>query len=220
VLAYLTAYDVHRAKAIGRCAPTTGITPFQALVEQVMTQEPYASAKRVFWIVDNCSSHRGDTAIERLAEAFPTAIMVHTPIHASWINQVEIYYSIVQRKALTPNDFTDLAEVENRLAAFEQRFQRHRDPLRLDIHRRRPRRPTRPHRPTCGSRSTRIVDYPGGRLTTDELAAVTTRRLAPSCAGWPAEPGCRPLTDSAFWVAAERLGAGGGGHGTTTSRAR
>ena len=121
-LAYLTAYDVHRAKVIGRCEATTGITPFMALVAQVMTQEPYASAKRVFWIVDNGSSHRGDTAIERLAETFPTAVMVHTPIHASWINQVEIYYSIVQRKVLTPNDFTDLAEVESRLAAFERRF--------------------------------------------------------------------------------------------------
>ena len=121
-LAYLTAYDVHRAHVIGRCEPTTGITPFMALVEQVMTQEPYASAKRVFWVVDNGSSHRGDTAAQRLADAFPTAVMVHTPIHASWLNQVEIYYSIVQRKALSPNDFTDLAEVENRLAAFERRF--------------------------------------------------------------------------------------------------
>ncbi len=121
-LAYLTAYDVHRGKVIGRCAPTTGIAPFMALVAQVMTQEPYASAKRVFWIVDNGSSHRGDSAIERLAQTFRTAVMVHTPIHASWVNQVEIYYSIVQRKALSPNDFTDLTEVESRLAAFEQRF--------------------------------------------------------------------------------------------------
>jgi hypothetical protein len=121
-LAYLTAYDVHRGKVIGRCEATTGITPFMALVTQVMTQEPYASARRVFWIVDNGSSHRGDTAAHRLTEAFPTAIMVHTPVHASWVNQVEIYYSIVQRKVVTPNDFTDVTEVENRLAAFEQRF--------------------------------------------------------------------------------------------------
>ena len=89
-LAYLTAYDVHRAHVIGRCEPTTGIAPFMALVAQVMTQEPYASAKRVFWVVDNGSSHRGDTAAQRLADAFPTAVMVHTPIHASWLNQVEI----------------------------------------------------------------------------------------------------------------------------------
>jgi len=86
----LTAYDVHRAHIIGRCAPTTGITPFTALVAQVMTQQPYASARRAFWVVDNGSSHRGDTAAQRLADASPTAVMVHTPIHASWLNQVEI----------------------------------------------------------------------------------------------------------------------------------
>jgi hypothetical protein len=93
-----------------------------ALAEQVMTQKPYASAKRVFWVVDNGSSHRGQAAINRLAARFPNAVMVHTPVHASWLNQVEIYFSAVQRKVVTPNDFTDLAEVEQRLAQFEQRY--------------------------------------------------------------------------------------------------
>jgi transposase len=121
-LAYLAAYDVHRARVFGRCAPTTGIAPFMALVEQVMTSEPYASAKRVFWIVDNGSSHRGQAAIDRLTRRFPNAVLVHTPVHASWVNQVEIYFSVVQRKVVSPNDFTDLAEVEQRLAGFEQRY--------------------------------------------------------------------------------------------------
>jgi hypothetical protein len=103
-LAYMAAYDVHQAQVFGRCAPTTGIAPFMALVEQVMTTEPYASAKRVFWVVDNGSSHRGQAAIDRLARRFPNAVMVHTPIHASWVNQIEIYFSVLQRKALSPND--------------------------------------------------------------------------------------------------------------------
>jgi transposase len=121
-LAYLAAYDVHRARVFGRCAASTGIAPFMALVEQVMTAEPYASAKRVFWVVDNGSSHRGRAAIDRLARRFPNAVMVHTPVHASWLNQVEVYFSVVQRKVVSPNDFTDLAEVEQRLAGFEQRY--------------------------------------------------------------------------------------------------
>lgn len=121
-LAYLAAYDVHRAKIYGRCDPTTGIEPFTALVEQVMTQEPYASADRVFWVVDNGSSHRGQRAMDRLAEKFPNAVMVHTPVHASWLNQVEVYFSIIQRKALSPNDFTDLDVVEQRLSRFEIRY--------------------------------------------------------------------------------------------------
>ncbi|MER7836915.1 helix-turn-helix domain-containing protein [Streptomyces sp. NPDC096040] len=78
-LAYLAAYDVHQARALGRCEPRTGIEPFMSLVIQVMTQEPYASARRVFRVVDNGSSHRGKRAADRLTAAFPNAVMVHPP---------------------------------------------------------------------------------------------------------------------------------------------
>ncbi len=121
-LAYLAAWDVRRGGIIGRCDTTTGIGPFGRLVDQVMRQEPYRSAPRVFWIVDNGSSHRGETAARRLQERHPNLILVHLPTHASWLNQVEIYFSIVQRKVLTPNDFPDLAAVEQRLLAFERLY--------------------------------------------------------------------------------------------------
>jgi Homeodomain-like domain/DDE superfamily endonuclease len=121
-LAYLAAYDVHRARVFSHCSAKTGIVPFMTLVEQVMTQEPYASAQRVFWVVDNGSSHRGQAAVDRLTRRFPNAVMVHTPVHASWLNQVEIFFSIVQRKVVTPNDFTSLDQVEDRLTAFERRY--------------------------------------------------------------------------------------------------
>jgi transposase len=121
-LAYLAAWDVHRGQVIGRCEPTTGIAPFSRLVKQVMTAEPYASADRVFWIVDNGSSHRGAASIKRMTKAWPNAHLIHLPIHASWLDQAEIYFSVVQRKALTPNDFTSLAQIRDRLAAFETRY--------------------------------------------------------------------------------------------------
>jgi DDE superfamily endonuclease len=121
-LAYLAAWDVHRAQVIGRCEHTTGIAPFSRLVQQVMTAEPYASADRVFWIVDNGSSHRGAASIQRMTKAWPNAHLIHLPAHASWLDQAEIYFSVVQRKALTPNDFTDLAQIRSRLAAFEVRY--------------------------------------------------------------------------------------------------
>jgi DDE superfamily endonuclease len=89
-LAYLVAWDVHHARIISRCEDTTGIAPFARLVDQVMAAEPYASARRVFWVVDNGSSHRGDTAVKRLRDAHPTARMVHLPVHASWLNQVSV----------------------------------------------------------------------------------------------------------------------------------
>lgn len=121
-LAYLAAWDVHRAQVTGRCEPTTGIAPFSRLAEQVMTSEPYASADRVFWITDNGSSHRGAASVKRMAKAWPKAHLIHLPRHASWLDQAEIYFSVVQRKALTPNDFTSLNQIRDRLAAFETRY--------------------------------------------------------------------------------------------------
>lgn len=92
-LVYLAAWDVHHAKLFGRCEPRSGIDAFDRLVEQVMTTEPYASARRVFWIVDNGTSHRGQPSIDRLEHRWPTLRLIHLPTHASWLNQVEIYFS-------------------------------------------------------------------------------------------------------------------------------
>ena len=121
-LAYFAAYDVHQARVLGRCEPTTGIAPFSHLVDQVMTSEPYAGARRVFWIVDNGASHRNWAAAARMNDAFPNAHMIHLPVHASWLNQMEIYFSAVQRKALTPDDFHDLDEVAERLLSFQHHY--------------------------------------------------------------------------------------------------
>jgi DDE superfamily endonuclease len=122
-LAYMAAWDVHRAKIMGRCEPTTGIEPFRRLVAQVMSTEPYVSARRVFWVADNGSSHRGKAAAARLNNDWPNATLVSLPVHASWLNQVEIYFSVIQRKVLTPNDFAELAEVQQRLLDFERRYE-------------------------------------------------------------------------------------------------
>jgi hypothetical protein len=121
-LAYLAAYDVHRARVFGRCEPSTGIKPFTALVDQVMATEPYASAKRVFWVVDSGASHRNWAAADRLASAYPNAQMVHLPVHASWLNQVEVYFSVLQRKLLTPDDFEGLDELADQILAFERHY--------------------------------------------------------------------------------------------------
>lgn len=121
-LAYMGAYDVHRAQLIGTVADKTGIVPFMDLVDKVMTTEPYASARRVFWVVDNGSSHNGRRSIDRMTEAWPTAQLVHLPIHASWLNQIEVVFSIIQRKVIKPADFADLAALGDRLARFANRY--------------------------------------------------------------------------------------------------
>jgi len=138
-LCYLAAWDARRAKIFDRCAPKDGIEPFDQLVDQFMSQHPYANAQRVFMVVDNGSAHRGKRSIDRLRGAWPNLVVVHTPVHASWLNQGEIYFSVVQRKVVQPNDFSDLGEPEQRLLAFGRRYEQIAAPFqwkftRQDLH--------------------------------------------------------------------------------------
>jgi DDE superfamily endonuclease len=121
-LAYLAAWDVHRANLFHRVEAKTGKEPFDRLVDEVMTAEPYASARTVFWIVDNGSSHAGQASIDRLQGSYDNLRLIHLPIHASWLNQIELYFSIVQRKALTPNDFDSLDALTERLLRFGDHY--------------------------------------------------------------------------------------------------
>lgn len=129
-LAYLAALDVGSGQVFGRIDATTGIVPFGKLVDQVMQLPPYADADRVFWIVDGGSSHHPSTSPARLQHAYPNIIVVHTPTHASWLNQIELYFSIVQRKVLTPMDLPDRTAVAQRILNFQERYDRTAKPFR------------------------------------------------------------------------------------------
>ena len=119
-LQYLAAWDVQEGLVLGRCEARTGLAPFGRLVQQVMSRPEYGQAPRAFWVVDNGSSHRGAAAVKRLSQAYANAILVHTPVNASWLNQVEVYFSLLQRKVLTPNDSANLPELELRIRLYEE----------------------------------------------------------------------------------------------------
>ena len=126
-LQHLAAWDVRQGRVLGRCEPKTGIEPFGRLVQQVMDASEYRwpGGRRdvrthVFWVVDNGSSHRGEASVTRVRRAYPNAVLVHLPVHASWLNQVEVYFALLQRKVLTPNDSTDLQDLELRIKLYEE----------------------------------------------------------------------------------------------------
>lgn len=134
--AYLAGLDVHRMKLFGRCEQRTGIAPFRRLVDSVMGELPYREARRVFWIVDNGSSHRGERCIERYSKSHPKVVIVHTPTHASWLNQIEIYFSILQRKVLTPSDSSSLASLADRILCFQAHYETIAQPFKWTFTRR------------------------------------------------------------------------------------
>ena len=122
-VAYHAAWDVFQGRVFGRVAPNTCIATFNRLVDLVMTQVPYQTAGRVFWIVDGGSAHHRNTFPTRLSDMHANAVAVSLPVHASWLNQIEIYFSIVQRKVLTPLDVSDKETLTRRLLDFQDYYQ-------------------------------------------------------------------------------------------------
>ena len=150
VCAYIAAWDVHRARLFGDVVAKISIVAFDALVAQVTAREPYRSARRVFWIVDGGTIHRGQRAADRLQTRFDNLTLVHLPTHASWMNQIEIYFSILQRKALTPAHFSSQDAVAERILGFQQHYQQIASPFewkftRHDLNRLLARSPTPAH---------------------------------------------------------------------------
>lgn len=138
--AYLAAWDVHRARLFGHVADRATIETFDAFVAEVMGVEPYRSARRVFWIVDNGTIHRGQRSVERLEKQWANLKLVHLPVHASWLNQIEIYFSVLARKALTPDHFASRAQLVDRILGFQAHYETIAKPFdwkftRKDLHR-------------------------------------------------------------------------------------
>jgi transposase len=128
-LALLACLDVHDGRVFASTPGTTGIAPFMDLMGEVMARPEYKNAPRVFVIVDNGSDHRGKAAADRLRRAHPNAVMIHTPVHASWLNQVEIFFSVIQKKVVSPNNFNSLEKLSETLLAFVDRYNRTAEPF-------------------------------------------------------------------------------------------
>jgi len=122
-VAYHAAWDVFRGQVFGRVAPNTCIATFNQLVDLVMTQEPYQSSARTFWIVDGGCAHHPNTFPARLQGMYPNTVAVSLPTHSSWLNQIEIFFSIVQRKVLTPMDVANAEILTERLLGFQDYYQ-------------------------------------------------------------------------------------------------
>jgi len=121
-VAYHAALDVFRGKIFGQVVNTTSIATFNQLLDQVMGQEPYQSDDRVFWLVDGGCAHPRSTFPTRLKSLYPNALAVLLPVHSSWLNQIELYFSIVQRKVLTPLDVADATALTRRLLNFQDYY--------------------------------------------------------------------------------------------------
>ncbi len=117
-LNFLALWDVHQARAFGRCYGRRGRAEVEAFLDEALAHPPYDSARTIHLILDNCSSQHPSTFPDWVTQHHHRVKLHYLPTHASWLNQVEIFFSIVQRKVLTPNNFRDLELLTERLLEF------------------------------------------------------------------------------------------------------
>jgi hypothetical protein len=127
---YQAFLNVFTGKVYGEVHPSNGIETFERTLGHCLQSALCREAKRVFLIVDNGSSHHPSTSPVRIQTQYPQVTVVHLPTHSSWLNQVELYFSIVHRKALTPADFPNVAALEARLYQFQYAYNQRAEPFR------------------------------------------------------------------------------------------
>jgi hypothetical protein len=116
----LGAFDTRSGKVWGEIAPRKRQVEFLALLEQMDADLPDTVTK-VYVILDNVRMHTGKQVVAWLAK-HPRFAWVHPPVHCSWMNQIEQWFSILVRKRLRIADFSSKAHLRERLEAFIQEW--------------------------------------------------------------------------------------------------
>lgn len=110
------AFDTRSGKVFGICHKRKRQVEVIELLSQIDQRTP-GSVRRIYIVCDNVSIHRG-ALVQAWLKKHPRFRMQFTPVHCSWMNQIEQWFSILQRKRLTIPNFADLEALERAVLTF------------------------------------------------------------------------------------------------------
>jgi len=113
------ALEVHAGEVTGMASKTRNRFDFVRFLDQV--EEEIPPGKQVIAILDNLSTHKTDE-VERWLDAHPRWRFQFTPKHASWLNQVEIFFSILQRRVIKHGIFDSEQDLATQMLAFVEHY--------------------------------------------------------------------------------------------------
>lgn len=121
------AIDTRTGNVFGICRRRKRQLEFIELLETIDREVP-STVTLIHLVCDNVSTHKGKLARAWL-EKHPRFRLHFTPVHCSWMNQIEQWFSILQRKRLAAPNFQDLAVLEEKLLAFIHEWNEHAHPF-------------------------------------------------------------------------------------------
>ena len=125
-LTLMGALDTRRGKGFGFLAEKTGGEVFVELLDLVAVSYPTG---RGHIVCDNQSSHDTDDVLDWLVD-HPRWTIHFTPKHASWLNQVECYFSKLQRRVLARGSFNSKDDLADKITRYMLWTNEHAVPFR------------------------------------------------------------------------------------------
>lgn len=120
-LALIAAFDVRTGRVFGQCRRRRTAKDLEQFMDAVARRYPSGN---VYIIWDNLNIHHGE-AWQRFNERHGGRFhFVYTPKHASWVNQVEIWFGILQRRVLRYGEFSNREDLRARIEGFIRHWNR------------------------------------------------------------------------------------------------
>ena len=113
------ALQVHSGEVSGMTAPTRNQWDFIAFLDQLEAEIP--AGQQVIAVLDNLSTHKTQS-VQTWLDEHPRWRLVFTPKHASWLNQVEMFFSILARRLLRHGQFSDRDDLAVQMLAFVEHY--------------------------------------------------------------------------------------------------
>ena len=129
------ALDVHEGDVAGWVTDSTRSENFVEFLDDLVAYTP--EGLELHCIVDNLSAH-ATPLVEEFLDEHRNVFLHNTPTHASWLNQVELFFSIIERRLLRHGEFTSRDELAARIIDVHQGLQPTRPTLPLDLRRKTP----------------------------------------------------------------------------------
>jgi len=123
----MAALDVHGGEVLARDIARNDSATFCDFLDDI--DRAVDPLMEIHLVLDNGSSHTAK-ATKRWLDAHPRFVAHYTPPHASWVNQVELFFSILQRKVIRNGSFTSRQDLLNKLIAFIAEYDKTAKPFR------------------------------------------------------------------------------------------
>ena len=126
-LSLYAALDTKTGTVLGKTADKHTSAEFVAFLAELEASQP--QDKELHVVVDNLSAHKTDR-VELFLQEHPRVKMHFTPTYSSWLNQVECWFSKIERDVIARGVFTSVKDLAKKIMRYIRHYNRQAKPIK------------------------------------------------------------------------------------------